>query len=104
MAARSGRLPTRSFAEAGLSVTPRAVATRAEWLFELVGAGVGIGVAALHRDLPAELVAVPVEGAALAHDINLTTKRGRLYSPPVKAFVDLALKPRPKPQPAVSAA
>ena len=47
----------RSFAEAGLSVTPKAIATRAEWLFELVGAGVGIGVAALHRDLPAELVA-----------------------------------------------
>jgi LysR family transcriptional regulator, hydrogen peroxide-inducible genes activator len=94
----------RSFTEAGLSVTLRAAATRAEWLFELVSAGVGIGVAALHRDLPAELVAVPVEGAALAHDINLTTKRGRLYSPPVKAFVDLALKPRPKPQPASTAA
>ena len=35
----------RSFREPGLAVTPKAIATRAEWLFELVGAGVGIGVA-----------------------------------------------------------
>jgi LysR family transcriptional regulator, hydrogen peroxide-inducible genes activator len=94
----------RSFRDAGLGVTPKAIATRAEWLFELVAAGVGIGVAAQHVDLPPGLVTRPVAGAALAHEINLTTKRGRLYSPPVKAFVDLALKPRPKPQPAASAA
>jgi DNA-binding transcriptional LysR family regulator len=94
----------RSFRDAGLGVTPKAIATRAEWLFELVAAGVGIGVAARHVDLPSGLVTQPVAGAALAHEINLTTKRGRLYSPPVKAFVDLALKPRPKPQPAASAA
>lgn len=94
----------RSFREAGFTVTPKAIATRAEWLYELVSAGVGIGVAALHHDLPAGLVTRPIEGAALVHDINLTTKRGRLYSPPVKAFVDLALKPRAKAQPVVSAA
>ena len=57
-------------------------------------AGVGIGVSAHHSGLPQGLVSRPVEGAALTHEINLTTKRGRLYSPPVKAFVDLALKPR----------
>ena len=72
----------RSLREAGLTVTPKAIATRAEWLYELVSAGVGIGVAALLGDLPAGLVTRPVEGAALAHEINLTTKRGRLYSPP----------------------
>lgn len=94
----------RSFRELGLNVTPKAVATRAEWLFALVQAGVGIGVAARHVDVPADLVTLPVDGAALIHEINLTTKRGRLYSPPVKAFVDLALKPRPRAQPAVVAA
>lgn len=94
----------RSFREAGLSVTPKAVATRTEWLYDLVSAGVGIGVAAFHGVLPAGLVTRPVEGAKLPHDINLTTKRGRLYSPPVKAFVDLALKPRLKPQPASAVA
>jgi hypothetical protein len=41
---------------------------------------------------------------ALVREINLTTKRGRLYSPPVKAFVDLALKPRPRPQAMAAAA
>ena len=94
----------RTLREAGLTVTPKAIATRAEWLYELVSAGVGIGVAALHGEPPAGLVTRPIEGAALEHDINLTTKRGRLYSPPVKAFVDLALKPRPRPQPAITAA
>ena len=88
----------RAFREAGLSVQPKAVVTRAEWLYELVGAGVGVGVASLHRDLPAGLVIRPVEGASMVHEINLTTKRGRLYSPPVKAFVDLALKPRRRAQ------
>ena len=85
-------------------MTPKAIATRAEWLYELVSAGVGIGVAVQHGELPAGLVSRPIEGADMAHDINLTTKRGRLYSPPVKAFVDLALKPRPRPQPASTAA
>ena len=94
----------RAFTDAGLGVVPRAIATRAEWLLDLVAAGVGVGVAALPADLPLGLVTRPLEGAALTHEINLTTKRGRLYSPPVKAFVDLALKPRPRPQPAASAA
>jgi LysR family transcriptional regulator, hydrogen peroxide-inducible genes activator len=94
----------RSFRDLGLSVTPRAVVTRAEWLFELVSAGVGVGVAARHADLPRGLVTRPVDGAALVHEINLTTKRGRLYSPPVKAFVDIALKPRPRPAQAALAA
>ena len=92
----------RSFSEAGLSVILKGTASRAEWLFELVSAGVGIGIAARHTNLPAGLVIRPVEAAALTHQINLTTKRGRLYSPPVKAFVELALKPRPGNQPPAS--
>lgn len=88
----------RAFHEAGLAVQAKAIATRAEWLFELVRAGAGIGVAARHYDLPEGLVMLPVEGAALVHQINLTTKRGRLYSPAVKAFVDLALRPRRRTQ------
>ncbi len=87
----------RSFAERGLDAAPKAVATRVEWLFELVEAGVGVGVCASYPKLPPGLVGRPVAGAALAREINLTTKRGRLYSPPVKAFVDIALKPRPRP-------
>lgn len=93
----------RAFRELGHTVTPRAIAGRIEWLFELVAAGVGVGVAAHHAELPQGLLSRPVAGAALAREINLTTKRGRLYSPPVKAFVDLALKPRPR-QPAAASA
>ncbi len=94
----------RAFAEAGIAVAPKATAGRREWLYELVSAGVGIGVGALQGPLPPGLVARPVTGAVDSHDINLTTKRGRLYSPPVKAFIDLALRPRRKPQPVEPAA
>ena len=94
----------RAFRDQGLVVTPKAIATRTEWLFELVGAGVGVGVCAHHADLPRGLVSRPIDGMTLVHEINLTTKRGRLYSPPVKAFVDLALKPRPRPQAVAAAA
>lgn len=83
----------RACREQGFTVEPKAVAGRAEWLFELVHLGVGVGVSSHHADLPYGLVARPVSDAALAREINLTTKRGRLYSPPVKAFVDLALRP-----------
>lgn len=94
----------RAFGDQGLRVAPKAVVTRADWLFELVSAGAGVGVTAHHAGLPHGLVGLPVEGTATAHEINLATKRGRLYSPPVKAFVDLALRPRRSPQPVASAA
>ena len=52
----------RTLHEAGFTVTPKAIATRAEWLYELVSAGVGIGVAALHGEPPAGLVTPPDRG------------------------------------------
>ncbi len=85
----------RSLAEHGLEVAPRAIVTRIEWLLELVEAGVGVGVCASCPQLPPGLVGRPVAGAGLSREISLTTKRGRLYSPPVKAFIDIALQPRP---------
>jgi DNA-binding transcriptional LysR family regulator len=94
----------RSFAERGLEVAPKAVAARAEWLFELVGDGLGLGVCAAYPKLPPGLVGRPVAGTALAREISLATKRGRLYSPPVKAFVDIALRPRRSAAQAASAA
>ncbi len=88
----------RAFRELGVEVTPMALATRTEWLLELVRIGAGVAVCAHQAALPPELVTRPVEGAALRQEVTLTTKRGRLYSPPVKAFVDLALRPRPAAQ------
>lgn len=93
----------RAFREIGAEVAPRALASRMEWVLELVAIGAGIALCARPGELPPGLVSRPVDGAALSQEINLTTKRGRLYSPPVKAFVDLVLRPRPMIQ-AVAAA
>lgn len=88
-------LVEQSLAEHGFQVTPKAVVSRIEWVFELVGMGVGVGVCASRPRLPPGLVGRPIAGAAVTCEITLTTKRGRLYSPPVKAFVDLALQVAP---------
>ena len=93
----------RQLAERGLEVRPRAVAGCEAWLHELVAAGVGVGLGAGTGPLPEGLVGRPVEAPAVGHPVSLATKRGRLYSPPVKAFVDLALQ-RYRPQPAADAA
>jgi DNA-binding transcriptional LysR family regulator len=58
-----------------------------------VAAGVGVGLTPYGGGLPPGLVGVPVEAPPLRRVVSLATKRGRLYSPPVKAFVDLALQP-----------
>lgn len=93
----------RALSEQGVAVAPRAVADRLEWLLELVAIEVGIAVCAFHGEPPPGMVVRPIDGPDLGHEINLTTKRGRLYSPPVKAFVDLALRPRPQPQTSLTA-
>jgi LysR family transcriptional regulator, hydrogen peroxide-inducible genes activator len=92
----------RALGEVGVAIRRRAVATRKEWLLALVEIEVGIAVCAFPGHLPPRLVARPIE-SALRHEINLTTKRGRLYSPPIKAFVEFALRPRARPQAVVAA-
>lgn len=94
----------RALRELGQEPAPKGIATRPDWLFELVSAGAGLGVAAHHDDLPPGLVSRPVADDGCSREISLTTKRGRLYSPPVKAFVDLALMPRRNLQRPASAA
>ena len=93
----------RQLADLGLEVRPRVVAGSAGWLHELVAAGVGVGLGAGTAPLPEGLVGRPVEAPLVERTVSLATKRGRLYSPPVKAFVDLALQ-RHRPQPAAAAA
>ena len=83
----------RQLAELGLEVRPRIVAGSVDWMHELVSAGVGLGLSPHATRLPAGLVSRPVEQPAVSRTLSLATKRGRLYSPPVKAFVDLALQP-----------
>ena len=72
----------RAFREQGLVVTPKAIATRAEWLFELVSAGVGVGVCAHHADLPRGLVSRPIDGTgAGARDQSHHQARAALFPP-----------------------
>jgi LysR family transcriptional regulator, hydrogen peroxide-inducible genes activator len=83
----------RQLAELGAEVRPRVVTGSIDWTLDLVAAGVGVGLTPYGGGLPPGLVGVPVEAPPLRRVVSLATKRGRLYSPPVKAFVDLALQP-----------
>lgn len=74
---------------------PRVVAANSEWLPVLVEDGLGIAVTGANYGVPAGLVGRPVLGLRSERDVSLATKRGRLYSPPVKAFVEIALRRRP---------
>jgi DNA-binding transcriptional LysR family regulator len=84
----------RHLGELGLTVRPKIVAGSMDWLLDLVAAGVGVGLGPCGEALPAGLVSRPVAAPPVSHPVSLATKRGRLYSPPVRAFVELALKPR----------
>jgi LysR family hydrogen peroxide-inducible transcriptional activator len=94
----------RQLAELGAEVRPRVVAGSIDWMLDLVAAGVGVGLTPYGGGLPPGLVGVPVEAPPLRRVVSLATKRGRLYSPPVKAFVDLALQPGRRRQAAASGA
>jgi DNA-binding transcriptional LysR family regulator len=77
----------------GPAIRPRIVTGSMDWLFELVRGGLGVGLVSDGHRLPDDLVGWPLDAVQAVREINLATKRGRLYSPPVKAFVDLALRP-----------
>jgi DNA-binding transcriptional LysR family regulator len=61
---------------------------------DLVRAGLGVGVVSSWLTPAQGLVLRPLAECAAAFGMMLATKRGRLYSPPVKAFVEIALTPR----------
>jgi LysR family hydrogen peroxide-inducible transcriptional activator len=84
----------RQLRELGLEARPKVVAGSAEWLEELVAAGLGVGIGPRGPVLRTGLVSRPVAAPAAAQEVSLATKRGRLYSPPVRAFVELALRPQ----------
>lgn len=95
----------RQLGEQGATVRPRVVAGSVAWMLELIAAGVGVGVGSTWQALPGGIVGRPIEGVAAVRELELATKRGRLYSPPVKAFVEIALRPRRRqPGPASPAA
>lgn len=84
----------RTLREEGVAIRPRITVGAAEWLPSIVRHGTAVGLTSAGFGLPEGLIGRPVLDLATERDLNLATKRGRLYSPPVKAFVDIALKPR----------
>ncbi len=84
----------RKLHEGGLVLRPRIVADTTEWLAVLVDAGLGVAITGAGFVTPDSLVTRPIAELPSDQRADLATKRGRLYSPPVKAFVDLALRPR----------
>lgn len=83
----------RQLRELGLEARPKVVVGSAEWLEELVAAGLGLGIGPRGPALRTGLVSRPVAAPVDSQEVSLATKRGRLYSPPVRAFVELALRP-----------
>ena len=77
-----------------MPLRPRLFVGRPLWLLQAVSAGIGIAIASQHQQLDAGVVGHPLRDPPVEPEITLTTKRGRLYSPPVRAFVELALMPR----------
>jgi DNA-binding transcriptional LysR family regulator len=81
-------------AEAGTPVRPRVAVARPLYLLEAVRSGIGIGLISRHQPVGEGLVGRALTCTMPGLEVALTTKRGRLYSPPVRAFVELALAPR----------
>jgi DNA-binding transcriptional LysR family regulator len=87
-----------------LAITPRIAVGQPGWLPALVKASAGVAVTGLRFGVPADLVGRAVAELPGTRDVYLATKRGRLYSPPAKAFRDLVLRSPKRPSSEVGAA
>jgi LysR family transcriptional regulator, hydrogen peroxide-inducible genes activator len=78
----------------GIVVGRRIIAGEVDWLRPFVAAGLGVGLRGSGHLTPDGIVSRSIAAAPITLEVRLATRRGRLYSAPVKAFVDMALKPR----------
>jgi DNA-binding transcriptional LysR family regulator len=78
----------------GLPARPRLVVDRVQWLLDAVHGGLGIGLVSQRQELGERLVGRPLQDPPFAQEVTLATKRGRLYSPPVRAFIEIAIASR----------
>ena len=89
----------RQLSGRGLSASVRITVADAAWFPSLVRNGLGIAVTGLRHGVAAGLVGCLIDDLAGVGNVYLATKRGRRYSPAVKAFLDLVLKaPRAEPE------
>jgi DNA-binding transcriptional LysR family regulator len=82
----------RHLAGCGSAIRPKIAVGQPGWLPALVKAGAGVAVTGLSFGVPADLVGRAVAELPGTRAVYLATKRGRPYSPPVKAFLDLVLR------------
>ncbi len=92
--------------EDGVDKRPRVVVDTVDRIREVVRSGLGIALLADGHQLDGAIVGRPLEAsdASAGLPLTLATRRGRLYSPPVKAFIDIALRPPRQPFAAAPAA
>jgi LysR family hydrogen peroxide-inducible transcriptional activator len=77
-----------------IAIGRRIIAGEVDWLRPFVAAGLGVGLRGSGHATPDGIVSRSLAAAPVSLEVRLATRRGRLYSAPVKAFVDMALRPR----------
>jgi DNA-binding transcriptional LysR family regulator len=81
-------------AERGIGLRRQIVAGSVDWLRPFLASGMALGLRGAAFGAPPGTVARPLTDGPRSVPIQLVTRRGRLYSPPVRAFVELVLRPR----------
>ncbi len=90
--------------ESGIDKRPRIIVDTVDRIREVVASGLGVALLAAGHELHGGVTGRPLEAFDGGHQLTLATRRGRLYSPPVKAFVDIALRPPRQPSAAAAPA
>jgi LysR family transcriptional regulator, hydrogen peroxide-inducible genes activator len=85
----AGQAFDRIAAQSGIDLDARHTGTSEAAVQQMVAAGLGLSLSAMHRPLPAGLVAVPIAHAAAQFKILVTAVAGRPNGPGLGAFLKL---------------
>ncbi|MEO1091554.1 MAG: LysR family transcriptional regulator [Pseudomonadota bacterium] len=87
----AGDAVAAGLAARGEAWRPRILTDAADWMQVLVDAGFGHGITGGHAEVTPGLLLKPLVDVDTEHRPCLTTRRGRRYSPAVRAFVQVAV-------------
>lgn len=79
----------RLVAESGIKLDARHTGASEAAIQQMVAAGLGLSLSAMHRAIPTGLVAVPVDHAAARFKVLVTAVAGRPHGPSLGAFLKL---------------
>ncbi|HXQ40445.1 MAG TPA: LysR family transcriptional regulator [Candidatus Udaeobacter sp.] len=79
----------RLAAESGIELDARHTGASEAAVQQMVAAGLGLSLSAMHRPLPMGLVAIPIAHAAAQFKVVVTTVAGRPHGPSLDAFLKL---------------